>query len=111
MAETPPCHLPRRSNDSDTAVAPTQGQPMTPRSSGSHTEIRKPAPIANWSKLSRADYVQIHQHGEVIATGRIDMLAADGSVLWLHLAGGNERAIFLQSDGLRIYRSHRSAAN
>jgi peroxiredoxin family protein len=55
--------------------------------------------------------VQIHQHGEVIATGRIDMLAADGSVLWLHLAGGNERAIFLQSDGLRIYRSHRSAAN
>ena len=84
---------------------------MTPRSPGSHTESRKPAPVANWSKLSRADYVQIHQHGEVIATGRIDMLAADGSVLWLHLAGGNERAIFLQSDGLRIYRSHRSAAN
>lgn len=69
---------------------------MTPRSSGSHTENRKPAPIANWSKLSRADYVQIHQHGEVIATGRIDMLAADGSVLWLHLAGGNESAIFLR---------------
>jgi hypothetical protein len=55
--------------------------------------------------------VQIHQQGEVIATGRIDMLATDGSVPGLHLVGGNERTLFLQSDGLRIYRSHRSASN
>jgi hypothetical protein len=84
---------------------------MTPRSSGPRAENRKPTPVANWSELSRADYVQIHQQEEVIATGRIDMLATDGSVPGLHLVGGNERTLFLQSDGLRIYRSHRSASN
>ncbi|SDK62520.1 hypothetical protein [Arthrobacter sp. ok362] len=80
---------------------------MTTRSSGPYAENRKPAPVANWSKFSRADDVQIHQHGRLVASGRIDMLAADGSVLWFHLADGNGRALFLQSDGLRIYRSHR----
>jgi hypothetical protein len=84
---------------------------MPTRPSGLHAETRKPAPVANWSKLSRADDVQIHHHGEVVATGRIDMLASDGSVLWLNLADGNGRALFLQSDGLRIYRSQPSPVN
>jgi hypothetical protein len=42
-----------------------------------------PEPVPNWSKLSRADEVEIHGHGQAITSGRIDMLALDGSVLWL----------------------------
>ena len=81
---------------------------MTPRRTGPHTETTGPAPIANWSQLSRADHIQIRQNRELIADGRIDMLAVDGSTLWLHLANGKGRALFLQSDGLKIYRSRPS---
>lgn len=63
-----------------------------------------PEPIPNWSTLSRTDEVEIHNHGQVIASGRIDMLAMDGSVLWLQQDDGQGRALFLHSDGLRVYR-------
>lgn len=77
---------------------------MTPHFSAPSPETASPAPVTNWSQLSRADHIQIRQNGEVIAEGHIDMLAADGSMLWLHLANGKGRALFLQSDGLKIYR-------
>jgi hypothetical protein len=63
-----------------------------------------PEPIRNWSTLSRTDQVEIHYHGRVISSGRIDMLAMDGSVLWLQQDEGQGRALFLHSDGLRVYR-------
>lgn len=69
-----------------------------------HTGFLTPGPIANWSTLARTDEVEIHSHGRVIATGRIDMLAIDGSMLWLQQDGGQGRALFLHNDGLRVYR-------
>lgn len=69
-----------------------------------HTESPRPEPIPNWSTLSRTDQVEIHNHGQVITSGRIDMLAMDGSVLWLQQDDGQGRALFLHSDGLRVYR-------
>jgi hypothetical protein len=84
---------------------------MTPRSTRPHAEATRPAPVANWSQLSRADHIQIRQNGELIADGRIDMLAVDGSTLWLHLANGQGRALFLQSDGLKVFRCHAGTAD
>lgn len=78
-------------------------RPAKPRT-GSPT----PEPVANWSILSRADEVEIHGHGQAIASGRIDMLALDGSVLWLEQNGGKGRALFLHSDGVRVYRRQTS---
>lgn len=69
-----------------------------------HTGSPTPEPIPNWSTLSRTDQVEIRYHGRVITSGRIDMLAMDGSVLWLQQDEGQGRALFLHSDGLRVYR-------
>lgn len=71
-----------------------------------HTGSPRPEPIPNWSTLSRTDQVEIHNHGQVITSGRIDMLAMDGSMLWLQQDDGKGRALFLHSDGLRVYRRH-----
>ena len=61
-------------------------------------------PVPNWCKLSRSEQVEIHRQGRPIASGRIDMLALDGSLLWLQQDEGKGRALFLHSDGLRVYR-------
>ncbi|MFM9272267.1 hypothetical protein [Pseudarthrobacter sp. NKDBFgelt] len=63
-----------------------------------------PEPVPNWCTLSRSDQVEIHSQGLPIASGRIDMLALDGSLLWLQQDQGKGRALFLHSDGLRVYR-------
>jgi hypothetical protein len=68
----------------------------------------RPEPVPNWSKLSRADQVEIYRNGKAIASGKIDMLAMDGSMLWIHQDGANGRALFLHGDGLKVYRRPRS---
>lgn len=77
----------------------TRSRPAKP-----HTGSLKHGPIPNWSTLSRTDEVEIHNHGRVIASGRIDMLAMDGTMLWLQQDDGQGRALFLHSDGQRVYR-------
>lgn len=63
-----------------------------------------PAPVPNWTKLARADQVAIYHHGEEIASGHVDMLSPDGSVLWLIQDQGRGRALFLHSDGPKVFR-------
>lgn len=63
-----------------------------------------PEPVANWATLSIAAEVEIHRQGRPIASGRIDMRAPDGSVIWLIRDGGQGRALFLQSDGVSVFR-------
>jgi hypothetical protein len=74
------------------------------RTAAPRTGSTTPQPIPNWCTLSRTDEVEIHNQGRVITSGRIDMLAMDGSMLWLQQDGGLGRALFLHSDGLRVYR-------
>lgn len=69
-----------------------------------HIGSLRPEPIPNWSSLSRTDEVEIHNHGRLMASGRIDMLALDGSMLWLRQDDGQGRMLFLHSDGIRVYR-------
>lgn len=78
-----------------------------PRQSRPHTRTPPLEPIPNWTKLSRADAVDIYRHGEAIASGSIDMLAMDGSVFWLIQDGGHGRALFLHSDGVNVFRRAR----
>ncbi len=66
---------------------------------------RSPAiPVHNWSTLSRSDEVEVRRNGRFIAAGRIDMLALDGSMVWILKEQGNDRALFLRSDGINLYR-------
>lgn len=69
-----------------------------------HAGSATPEPVPNWCTLSRTDEVEIHGQGRAMTSGRIDMLALDGSVLWLQQDEGKGRALFLHSDGLRVYR-------
>lgn len=72
-----------------------------------HRHQPQPGAIRDWSSLSRADEVEIYRQGKFIAAGRIDMLAPDGSMLWLHKDIGNDRTLFLESDDLQVYRRSR----
>jgi hypothetical protein len=51
--------------------------------------------------------VEIRRNGRVVASGRVDMRAPDGSVIWLIQDGGRGRALFLQSDGVMAFRRAR----
>jgi hypothetical protein len=60
--------------------------------------------IASWSNLSNGDIVAIYRGQEVIASGKIDMLAADGSVLWIIQEEGRGRSLFLYEDGFHVIK-------
>ena len=64
-------------------------------------------PVANWATLSPADEVEIHRNGRTVAAGCVDMRAPDGSVIWLIQDGGRGRALFLQGDGVTVFRRAR----
>jgi hypothetical protein len=48
--------------------------------------------------------VEITRNGRPVASGRIDMRAQDGSVIWLIQDGGRGRALFLHNDGVMVFR-------
>jgi hypothetical protein len=52
--------------------------------------------------------VDLYLHRAGVASGRVDMLAPDGSVLWIIQNGGKGRAMFLHSDGLTVFRRPRA---
>lgn len=60
-------------------------------------------PILNWSGLAPADHVVIYEHGTPVASGRVDMAAGDGSVLWLQADGPDCRRLFLRGD-VTVYK-------
>ena len=60
--------------------------------------------IPDWTKLSRDDDIALHSGGRELASGRVDMRALDGSVLWIIQHDGKGRAMFLHSDGLIVFR-------
>lgn len=84
---------------------------ISPRLADRQIGFLATGPVPNWSILSRADEVDIVAHGRIVTSGRIDMLAMDGSVLWLQQDEGKGRALFLQSDGARVYRRPRGSKN
>ncbi|MEK0155722.1 hypothetical protein [Arthrobacter oryzae] len=70
--------------------------------------VRAPEPMPNWMKLSRKDEVEIYRHGELVASGRVDMLALDASVFWVVQNDGRGRTMFLHSDGFTVLRLPRA---
>ncbi|MDQ1060651.1 hypothetical protein QFZ23_004552 [Arthrobacter globiformis] len=74
-------------------------------------QARSPWPareqVANWATLSPADEVEIRRNGRTVAAGCVDMRAPDGSVIWLIQDGGRGRVLFLQGDGVTVFRRAR----
>ncbi|WP_104046020.1 hypothetical protein [Arthrobacter sp. ZGTC412] len=65
----------------------------------------------NWTKLARQDDLElVHRNGKTLTSGRVDMLALDGSVFWLIQDNGKGRAMFLPDDDVMVFR-HKRAPN
>lgn len=69
-----------------------------------HTTPLSLEPIPNWARLSRADEVAIYRGTEKVGSGRIDMIALDGSVFWIIQNDGMGRTMFCHDDGLSVFR-------
>jgi hypothetical protein len=68
-------------------------------------------PVLNWTKLARRDDLElVHRNGKTLTSGRVDMLALDGSVFWLIQDNGKGRAMFLPDDDVMVFR-HKRAGN
>lgn len=68
-------------------------------------------PVLSWTKLARKDHLElVHRNGKTLTSGRVDMLALDGSVLWLIQDDGKGRAMFLADDDVIVFR-HKRAGN
>lgn len=60
--------------------------------------------VTHWPDLSRGDCVQVCQGPRTVASGTVDMVALDGSVLWLIQDRGLGRTLLLRADGFSVYR-------
>ncbi|MFE4836224.1 hypothetical protein ACFRAU_16285 [Arthrobacter sp. NPDC056691] len=99
-----------------TLMAPTPSA-ATPIAAPRQYRLRKPPiaaggqarpiplePVPNWCKLSRSDEVTVCRDRRVMASGRVDMVALDGSVFWIIQEDGKGRAMIHQKDGLTVFR-------
>jgi hypothetical protein len=65
-------------------------------------------PILNWTKLARKDELElVRRSGKTLTSGRVDMLALDGSVVWIIQHDGKGRAMFLPDDDVVVFRHRR----
>lgn len=71
---------------------------------GEPARINALEPVPNWCKLSRSDQVTVCRDRQVTATGRVDMVALDGSVFWIIQEDGKGRAMIHRKDGLTVFR-------
>ena len=68
-------------------------------------------PALDGTKLAGMDDPELVQpNGRILASGRVDVLALDGSVLWLIRGNGKGRAMFLPDDDVMVCR-HKRAGN
>ena len=61
-------------------------------------------PVLNWCNLLRTEEVLIYRQNQTVTTGRVDMVALDGSVFWIMEDDGNHRTMIHRNDGAEVYR-------
>lgn len=73
--------------------------------SGARSSRKDLVPVLDWTRLARGDDLELMQrNGQILATGRIDMIALDASVLWLIQNDGKGRAMFIPSEDYMVLR-------
>jgi hypothetical protein len=63
--------------------------------------------IRDWASLTEGEQVCVAQENGSEFYGRVDAVTEDGSVLWVHLAGGAGRRLFARSEGDFLWRVSR----
>lgn len=69
-----------------------------PHTAAARRSPRLPAPVPDWSKLSRGDVVQVFRRDGSSMLGQIDMLALDRSVFWIIQDDGSGRVMVCSAD-------------
>jgi hypothetical protein len=83
-------------------------KPQTASLQSGHLRHDQLEPVLNWTKLARQDDLKlVHRNGKTLTSGRVDVLALDGSVFWLIQDNGKGRAMFLPDDDVMVFRHKR----
>ncbi|WP_207615561.1 hypothetical protein [Arthrobacter cavernae] len=70
-----------------------------------HTLRRsEPYLMTRWKYLWRNEFVELRREQRVTGAGWVDDVSPDGTILWIHLAGGRGRVMIHVDDGLDIWR-------
>jgi hypothetical protein len=67
-----------------------------------HRTHQLPAPVPDWSKLSRGDVVKVFPRNGLSTVGQIDMLSLDRSVFWILQEGGRGRMMVCSADKPKV---------
>lgn len=67
-------------------------------------------PLPEWGEVSPGHQVSLYKKGQGHFHGRVDDVTSDGSIVWVHLAGGRGRRMFARADGYRLTRHWSGAA-
>ena len=77
-----------------------------PQRSVNHAGARPfPEPVPHWNRLSKGDEVAVCAPGTPKLSGKVDMVALDGSVFWIHQKDGLGRAMVCRGERLAVYRT------
>lgn len=60
--------------------------------------------VRDWAALATGQKVYIVQENGEELSGRVDAVTEDGTVLWVHLAGGAGRRLFTRSERGHVWR-------
>jgi hypothetical protein len=60
--------------------------------------------MKHWKYLWREEFIELRRGNRVTATGWVDDLTPDGTIIWICLAGGMGRTMIHRNDGLDIWR-------
>ena len=60
--------------------------------------------VRDWTMLAAGEEVYIVQENAGELSGRVDAVTEDGTILWVHLAGGAGRRLFTRSEGGHVWR-------
>jgi hypothetical protein len=72
-----------------------------------HNPVRRAAalpqaPVPDWSKLARDDYVEVRTSSRAVFAGTIDMIAANRSVFWVIRSDGAGRTMVYSGDDVSV---------
>jgi hypothetical protein len=70
----------------------------SPQASAIRRSSQSPAPVQDWSKLSRGDAVRVVRRDGTTMLGHIDMFALDRSVFWIIQGEGRGRVMVCSAD-------------
>ena len=65
----------------------------------------EPLPSDEWASLTRNERIAVRRGEDPAATGTVDIVAADGSIFWVHLDHGRGRVAIHVEDDAAVWRA------